>query len=156
MLKIAFATGDGLAVDQHFGWCRRFDVYQVSAAKAEFLESRLLLPAGAGERDKIENRLAQVMDCAVLHVCEIGGPAAARVISARIHPVKVAQGTPVADLLRRLQAVLAGNPPPWLRKVLLQQGQRTDLPWAQPACGPACGPSCSPICAYPEVARDDS
>lgn len=118
MLKIAFATGDGTAVDQHFGWCRRFDVYQVSAAGAELLETRLLGPAGPDEDNKIESRLAEVRDCAILHVCDIGGSAAARVVNARIHPVKVPRGTPVRELLDRLRAVLAGNPPPWLRKVL--------------------------------------
>lgn len=134
MLKIAFATGDGTAVDQHFGWCRRFDVYEVSAGKAELLETRLLGPADADEDDKIESRLSAVRDCAILHVCHIGGPAAARVVNCRIHPVKVASGTAVDDLLARLQRVLAGNPPPWLRKVLRQHG-----PAAVPAWTPAGG-----------------
>ena len=134
MLKIAFATGDGTAVDQHFGWCRRFDVYEVSAEKAELLETRLLGPADADEDDRIESRLSRVRDCAILHVCDIGGAAAARVVNSRIHPVKVASGTAVDDLLLRLQRVLAGNPPPWLRKV-----QRQHNLGAVPAWTPAGG-----------------
>lgn len=134
MLRIAFATGDGAAVDQHFGWCSRFDVYQVTAEKAELMESRLLGPAGPGEDDKIESRLSQVRDCAILYVCEIGGAAAARVVSARVHPVKVAQGSAISDLLPRLRAVLAGTPPPWLRKA-----QRQQIPEAIPARTPAGG-----------------
>lgn len=117
-MKIAFATSDGGAVDQHFGWCRRFDVYEVSATWAELVETRLLAPAGDDEDSKIESRLDRVRDCAILNVCDIGGSAAARVVAARIHPVKVPSGTPVGELLARLQAVLAGSPPPWLRKVL--------------------------------------
>lgn len=129
MLRIAFATGDGTAVDQHFGWCRRFDVYEVSAERAELLETRLLGPASDDENDKIESRLSQVRDCAILNVCDIGGSAAARVVSARIHPVKVAKGTDIAELLLKLQAVLAGNPPPWLRKVLRQHSPQTVPAW---------------------------
>ena len=45
MVKIAFATGDGTAVDQHFGWCCRFDVYEMSAEKCELLESLAAQPA---------------------------------------------------------------------------------------------------------------
>jgi nitrogen fixation protein NifX len=129
MLRIAFATGDGTAVDQHFGWCRRFDVYEVSAERAELLESRLLGPASDDENDKIESRLAGVRDCAILNVCDIGGSAAARVVAARIHPIKVAKGTDIAELLNRLRAVLAGNPPPWLRKVLRQHSPETVPAW---------------------------
>ncbi len=139
MLKIAFATGDGTAVDQHFGWCRRFDVYQVSAEGAELLESRLLGPAGPDEDNKIESRLSEVRDCAILHVCDIGGTAAARVVNARIHPVKVPQGTPVDELLTRLRAVLAGNPPPWLRKVLRQHSPEAVPAWTPGAAASVAG-----------------
>lgn len=138
MLKIAFATGDGTAVDQHFGWCRRFDVYEVSADRAELLESRLLAPPGDDEADKIESRLSEVRDCAILHICDIGGAAAAKVVKARIHPVKVPEGTPVAELLSRLQVVLGGNPPPWLRKVMRQRDPASVPPWA-PAFVPSGG-----------------
>lgn len=118
MLKVAFATGAGDGVDQHFGWCRRFDVYEVSADGARLLESRQLEPAGDDEESKIGSRLDAVRDCVILHVADIGGSAAARVVAAGIHPVKVPGGTPIAGLLDRLQAVLAGSPPPWLRKAL--------------------------------------
>jgi nitrogen fixation protein NifX len=120
MLRVAFATSDGSVVDQHFGWCPRFDVYEVDAEGAKLSETRLLLPDTDNESDKIEGRLASVRDCAILNICEIGGAAAARVVGAGIHPMKWASGTPVRDIVVRLQAVLAGNPPPWLRKALLK------------------------------------
>lgn len=130
MLKVAFATSDGSAVDQHFGWCQRFDVYEVSVDEARLLETRTLDIAPIGEQGKIESRLAQVRDCAILNICDIGGSAAARVVNARIHPIKVPNPTPVNDLIVRLQAVLANNPPPWLRKVLRQQSGRSWTPAA--------------------------
>lgn len=118
MLKTAFATSDGVHVNQHFGWCRRFDVYEVSPDGCRFLESRKLAPAGEDEDDKIQSRLNAVLDCAMIYVASIGGTAAARVINARIHPVKVKETEEIAGVLARLQGVLAGNPPPWLRKLL--------------------------------------
>ena len=120
MLRVAFATGSGSRVDQHFGLCCRFDVYEVSAQGYELFETRVLDPAAADEEDKINSRLRAVEDCAIVHLASIGGPAAARVIKARVHPVKVPDDTEVAELLDRLQRVVAGSPPPWLRKALRQ------------------------------------
>lgn len=130
MLKVAFATSDGIVVDQHFGWCRRFDVYEISAEKAQLLETRLLEPAAEDEESKIASRLGRVEDCAILNVCDIGGSAAAKVINAQIHPMKVAQGTSIGELVERLQAVLAGNPPPWLRKLLRRHSPDPMPAWA--------------------------
>ncbi|MCK9893241.1 nitrogen fixation protein NifX [Frankia sp. AgB32] len=118
MLKIAFATSDGTAVDQHFGWCQRFDVYEVGPTGSRLLERRLLDAASDDEEGKIESRLAAVLDCVILNISDIGGTAAARVVKAKIHPVKVAKGTSVEDLLARYISTLAGTPPPWLRKVM--------------------------------------
>jgi nitrogen fixation protein NifX len=126
VLKIAFATTDGSRVDQHFGWCRRFDIYQVTADGYRLLESRTLEWAAEEGDLKIVGRLDAVRDCSLINVCAIGGPAAAQVVAAGIHPLKVAEGTPVTELIARFQAVLAGNPPPWLRKALRRRadGQR--------------------------------
>ncbi|HEX7662805.1 MAG TPA: nitrogen fixation protein NifX [Pseudonocardiaceae bacterium] len=118
MLKIAFATSDGRAVDQHFGWCQRFDIYDVTAEDAHLIDVRVLMSIPDDESDKIESRLDKVRDCAILHICDIGGSAAARVVNAQIFPVKVPEDTSIDVLITRLQGVLAGNPPPWLRKVL--------------------------------------
>jgi nitrogen fixation protein NifX len=132
VLKIAFATSDGTAVDQHFGWCRRFDVYEVGPEGSRLLETRLLDEASDDEENKIETRLGAVTDCVILNICDIGGTAAARVVKARIHPVKVVKGTSVADLLTRYVATLAGTPPPWLRKVLkARDGQPATQNWTR-------------------------
>ncbi len=133
-MKVAFATKDGSAVDQHFGWCRRFDVYDVTADHAVLLETRTLPPAprtdGTDEADKIDSRLAAVADCAIVHLTSIGGTAAARVVNAKVHPVKVADGAAIVELLDRLRAVLAGNPPPWLRKILRQHDPALAPSWS--------------------------
>jgi nitrogen fixation protein NifX len=59
-----------------------------------------------------------VKDCAILYVAAIGGSGAARVVANNIHPMKVSQPEAIEDLLDKLQAVLKGNPPPFLRKAM--------------------------------------
>lgn len=125
MLKIAFATADGTTVDQHFGWCRRFDVYEVDPDHARLAQTRELAEAPDEEDSKIDNRLDAVRDCAIVHVTAIGGTAAARVVNSGVMPVKVPEGSSVPELVQRLQTVLQGSPPPWLRKVLRRHDPAT-------------------------------
>jgi nitrogen fixation protein NifX len=130
VLKIAFATADGTAVDQHFGWCRRFDVYEVDADHARLSQTRELPPASSDEDDKIDSRLDAIRDCAIVHLAAIGGTAAARVVNSGVMPVKVAEGSSIEELVERLQVVLRGTPPPWLRKVLRKHDPAATTVWS--------------------------
>jgi len=121
-MKVAFATQDQQRVDAHFGWAKHLAVYEVDADGHRFVQS---FPFGDdlaedGNEDKLAPKLAAIKDCAIVYVAAIGGSAAARVVATKIHPIKVAQAEPIAELLDKMQAVLKGTPPPWLRKALLK------------------------------------
>ena len=77
-----------------------------------------VLPSGADEEDRIAARASAIAGCAVVYTQQIGGPAAARLVSRRIHPMKTGAETPVAEAVQKLQEVLRGNPPPWLRRLI--------------------------------------
>ena len=62
-------------------------------------------------------------DCALVCVLQIGGPAAARLVSKKIHPIKSQEQQTIAAVIEQLQDVLRNNPPPWLKKALLK-GER--------------------------------
>ena len=68
--------------------------------------------------DKIGPKVAAIAGCNLLFVLAIGGPAAAKVVGARIHPVKLSAPEPIEDILRKVQTMMSGNPPPWLRKAM--------------------------------------
>ncbi len=44
-----------------------------------------------------------------------------------IHPMKTNTEVPVAEIVGKLQEVLRGNPPPWLRKVMNKDSARSFL-----------------------------
>jgi len=126
-MKVAFSTQDKQRVDAHFGWAKHLAVYDVTAEGYRYVET---FDFGGelqedGNEDKLAPKLAAIADCAILHVAAIGGSAAARVVAAKIHPIKVAQPEPILDILEKLQEVLRGTPPPWLRKALAK-GQPRD------------------------------
>ncbi len=125
-MKIAFATQDLRRVDAHFGWAKNIAVYEVSADGHE----RVAVYEFDGElnedgnEDKLGPKLEAVADCAILYVAAIGGSGAARVVAKKVHPVKVSSPELIEDLLGQLRKVLAGTPPPWLRKALLKGQER--------------------------------
>jgi nitrogen fixation protein NifX len=118
MLTAAFATADGVHVDAHFGRCARFDIYDITAEGVQLREIRSIATDEADNEDhRVRGRLDALAGCALLCVASIGPAAAARVVNARVHPLKTAPSTTIASVLDRLQVVLQGNPPPWLRKL---------------------------------------
>ncbi len=126
-MKVAFATQDQQRVDAHFGWAKHLAVYEVSAQGYHFLQDFGFGDnlAEDGDEDKLAPKLAAIADCAIVYVAAIGGSAAARVVAARIHPVKVNTPEPILDILDKLQEVLKGTPPPWLRKAVLKGQPRS-------------------------------
>ncbi len=117
-VRIACASNDKVNVDGHFGSCSQFMIYQVSATEARLIDSRDTNRQTEFEEDKNLFRSELIRDCQVLYLVSVGGPAAAKIIKLGIHPMKLSEVTPLADVLAELQQVLAGTPPPWLAKVM--------------------------------------
>lgn len=115
-IRLACASNSGENLDGHFGSCERFLIYQVSPAGARLIDIRSTLATEEAE-DKNVARTELINDCQVLYVQSIGGPAAAKVIRANVHPVKIPQTGPAREQVGRLQSSLR-NPPPWLARVM--------------------------------------
>lgn len=121
-MKVAFCTQDKQRVDAHFGWAKHIAIYDVTPAGYDYV---VTFDFGGeldedGNEDKLAPKLIAIHDCAIVYVAAIGGSAAARVVANKIHPIKVTGPEPILDILDKLQDVLKGTPPPWLRKALQQ------------------------------------
>ncbi len=124
-LKIAFATQDMRHVDAHFGSARSIAIYEVGADDYRFIEA-VQFDAVSGENgrhpdegdDRVGAKIAAIKGCAMLFSLAIGGAAAARVVNNRIYPLKLPAPEAITDVIRRVQTMLRGSPPPWLRKLM--------------------------------------
>lgn len=122
-MKVAFASTDKVHIDEHFGQAEEFYVWNVGPDEAEFsgvIQVKTEDDMEGHSDDKIEARGAALAECALVYVAEIGGPAAARLVAKKIHPLKSKTQEPIADVITKLQEVLRGSPPPWLRKALMK------------------------------------
>ena len=118
-IRVACASNSAEELDGHFGSCRHFLVYQVSSEEIRLIDVRRT-DEPAEIEDKNKWRASLIADCHVLIVMSIGGPAAAKVVRANIHPIKHPAGGQAREILSNLQTVLAGSPPPWLARVMGQ------------------------------------
>lgn len=116
-LKIAVASNTGEELDGHFGSCSRFLVYMVTAETIKLIAIRSANPESPPE-DKNAYRTELIKDCNVLYVASIGGPAAAKVVKADIHPIKRPEQGNARVILEDLKQRLINNPPPWLAKIM--------------------------------------
>ncbi|MBI2311501.1 MAG: nitrogen fixation protein NifX [Betaproteobacteria bacterium] len=126
-MKVAFATEDFARVDAHFGWARHIAIYEVSSDAHRLVE--VVQFDGDLKEDGTEGKLAAkleaIKDCAIVYVAAIGGSAAAKVVNLKVHPVKIPRPQAIEDLIVRMQEVLKGTPPPWMRKAMLKGKERS-------------------------------
>lgn len=115
-LRVAIAANRGENLDGHFGSCERFLIYQVGKDAIKLIGIRSTVEADAAE-DKNAARSELINDCQIVYVQSIGGPAAAKVVRAGVHPVKKPTGGPAREALAELQERLA-SPPPWLAQIM--------------------------------------
>ena len=117
-MKVAFTSSTGEIIDQHFGQCQNFHIWEIGPEAAQQVETISGISAEGDEEDRITARGNALADCAIVYTMQIGGPAAAKLVARKIHPMKTNEEVPVAEIVGKLQAVLQRNPPPWLRKAM--------------------------------------
>jgi predicted Fe-Mo cluster-binding NifX family protein len=93
-------------------------IYQLDQDELRLVEMRSATTSDGDEGDKNSYRANLINDCQVLLIASIGGPAAAKVVRAGVHPMKYPAGGNCRELLQELQRVIATAPPPWLAKAM--------------------------------------
>ncbi|MER9526364.1 nitrogen fixation protein NifX [Mesorhizobium sp. M0292] len=134
-LRVAIGTQDMKNLNAHFGSARRFAVYDVMREEWNLVEAVAFddVSDESGKHrtegdDRITPKVEALKGCHLLFCLAIGGPSAAKLVSAKIHPIKVPQPQTIQEVLLRTQMMLRTCPPPWLRKVLAQAGVAEQKP----------------------------
>lgn len=122
LVKVAFATADRVEVNQHFGSARSFAIYGIGPAINRLLQ---VSEFGDLEQDGNEDKLAEkidLLDGCIAVYCRACGASAVRQLLARgIQPVKVSEGSEIADMISSLQQELQEGPSAWLARAIRSQ-----------------------------------
>jgi nitrogen fixation protein NifX len=124
-MKVAFTSSDGETVDQHFGMATEYCIWDIGPDRAVLLGKVAPLVDLDDEEDRTAARAAAVAGCVIVCTQQIGGPAAAKLVARKIHPMKTGGVVPIAEVVSKLQGVLRGTPPPWLQKAMNARGEES-------------------------------
>lgn len=121
-IKVAFATKDLKTVNQHFGSAQTFAVYAVNPERSELVEvAEFGQLAQDGNEDKLGAKINLLDGCAAVYCQAVGASAVRQLVAKGIQPVKVYEGSLIADLVRDLQEELVSGPSAWVAKALARQ-----------------------------------
>lgn len=119
VMRVAFATTDLVTVDAHFGTAPCFLLCDVGAGGAGPLaEIRFAAGDEDGDHGKLGPRLGALEGCTLVFAAAVGPSAAAQLAARGVRAAPSRPGERIDELLVRLARLLAGTPPPWLRRAL--------------------------------------
>jgi len=120
-MKVAFSSSTGVAIDQNFWKTMHFTIWDIGPQESFYVNTISIKDDPGTEEGRIATRADALAHCAIVCSREINGPAAAKLVSRKVHPMKTRTNISVEDIIGRLQKVLRGNPPPWIRKAQLSE-----------------------------------
>jgi nitrogen fixation protein NifX len=115
-MKVAFSSSTGIAIDENFRKTRGFSIWDIGPREAFYVTTVSIRSEPGSEEGRIAARADALAHCAIVCSREMSGPAAAKLVARNVHPMKTGSNVPVEDIIGKIQAVLRGNAPPWIRK----------------------------------------
>ncbi|MEW6550598.1 MAG: NifB/NifX family molybdenum-iron cluster-binding protein [Campylobacterota bacterium] len=118
-MKIAFASTDGIHINEHFGWCKEFYLYELDGGAFKFVKIIESKDEIQDELDKLTYKIDSIQEANIVCVAQIGPKASTMVKTANIYPLKsVNENELISDFLNTLLNLINTNPPIWLKAVL--------------------------------------
>ncbi|KHG33507.1 MULTISPECIES: NifB/NifX family molybdenum-iron cluster-binding protein [unclassified Sulfurospirillum] len=118
-MKIAFASTDNLHVNDHFGWCKCFYMYELHNDSFSFLKTLPSPNEHSEEGDKLAYKIACLEDANILCASHIGPRASLLVKGSGIFVLKSEkENEPIEDVLNTLLRLKNTQPPLWMQRFL--------------------------------------
>ena len=118
-MKIAFASTDNIHVNDHFGWCKCYYLYEIQGDTFTFLKALPSPNEIESEGDKLSYKIECLEDANIVCASHIGPRASLMVKSSGIFVLKTEkENEPIETLLNTLIALKNSNPPLWMQRFL--------------------------------------
>ncbi|DAB36601.1 MAG TPA: dinitrogenase iron-molybdenum cofactor biosynthesis protein [Sulfurospirillum cavolei] len=118
-MKIAFASTDNLHVNDHFGWCKCFYMYELFNDSFSFLKTLPSPNEHSEEGDKLAYKIACLEDANILCASHIGPRASLLVKGSGIFVLKSEkENERIEEVLNTLLRLKNTQPPLWMQRFL--------------------------------------
>lgn len=118
-MKIAFASTDNLHVNDHFGWCKCFYMYELLNDSFSFLKTLPSPNEHSEEGDKLAYKIACLEDANILCASHIGPRASLLVKGSGIFVLKSEkENERIEEVLNTLLRLKNTQPPLWMQRFL--------------------------------------
>lgn len=118
-MKIAFASTDNKHVNEHFGWCKCFFMYELYEDGYRFIEAIDTSREHTEENEKLVYKIASVLEAKLLYVAQIGPHASQLVQQAGIFTMRSShENELIEDVLESLLKLKNTQPPLWMQRLL--------------------------------------
>ena len=121
-MKIAFASTDGVHINEHFGRSKAFHIYTLDKDGFEFIEVHETPLEYDDEASRLEYKIDALSGCKIVYVVQIGPKAANMVKIANIYPLRASDDKQkIEDALNSLYKLIKTDPPLWLKRIVLHE-----------------------------------
>lgn len=118
-MKIAFASRDGIGVNEHFGWAKQFYLYELSKDGADFLKVLDSSNEIDDELNKLIYKIESLEDAKIVYVAQIGPKASQMVKANGIFAMQsTIENEKIEDVLQKIRNLMTINPPLWMQRLL--------------------------------------
>ena len=125
-MKIAFASTDGINVNDHFGWCKCFYMYELLEDDFRFVKALPSPNEIHEEGDKLTYKIECLEDANILCASHIGPRASLMVKGSGIFVLKAnSENEPIQSVLDSLIKLKNTNPPLWMQRFLHASASNT-------------------------------
>ena len=119
-MKIAFASTGGKTINRRFGETNDFKIWEIGPDHAAFWGDRSAITSSLIKDERNAARVSAVADCPIICSVDISTVVLAKIVAQNAFHLKTGSEMPITDIVVKLQGVLRGNPPPWLKKAMGQ------------------------------------
>ena len=129
MLKIAFASGDRVRVNQHFGAAEGFVLYEVSPTRTSMVGVAEFPPeAMDGNENKLGAKVAFLEGCAAVFVLAIGASAIKQLVAQGIRPIRITETDKIEDLLYDITQGMKHGGVAWIDQAMTERARPERTP----------------------------
>lgn len=118
-LRVAFASGDRLRVDQHFGAAEGFVIYAVDGERAKLVQvAEFAVESMDGNENKLPAKIEALSGCAAVYCLAVGASAVRQLLAGGVQPIRLEAPEAIEALLARIRAGIREGGVPWIEKAL--------------------------------------